>query len=224
MLDITHVKNARQRKDKDGNVKEPYVCDRNSAHVILPGMPYKWVQPDRFNPKRVRCVDCPDWHIWEVKYTLDTRLAQVAYDFQQLIKQANEPDDVQEALDAAAEAIEEIAGERREGAENIEAGFGHSTTQSEEMAEQADSLEQWAGEIRDATIPERPDPEETDCDNCEGDGLVFSQERETDAPDVPCPECEDGKVTPEEPTEDQIEEWREEVDTDLMAVVDDSPL
>src|SRR5207344_2672496 len=101
--------------------------------------------------------------------------ARISHDFNEAIDQAEGPDDVQSALDDAGSSIEEIAGQKKEGAENIESGFGHSTSQSEELEQMADDLESWASDVTSADIPEMVECEECtdgqkECDTCGGSG------------------------------------------------------
>jgi RecJ-like exonuclease len=177
--------------------------------------------------------------VWEYSSSLSARLAQISYDFGNDIANVESEEDVQSALDSAAEAVKEIAEEKREGASNIEDGFGHETSASTELAEIADSLEEWADEISSADIPELPEPEDEDCDECDGTGKVENPEydREIGEEDgehydpayleeeeIECEACEGtGTITPEEPTEDQMSQWRDDV-VDACSIVDESPV
>jgi hypothetical protein len=185
---------------------------------IKPGMPYKWIQP-RSGPygghKRFRCGTCPAWQVWDYSHSLGAELARISHEFHGALDDAQSEDDVQGALDDAAQQVEDLAQEKRDSAENMESGFGHATYQSDELSETADSLEEWAREFASATIPEYPEPEETDCEDCTDLG---------DADAWECKQCNgDRTFTPEEPTEAQIEDWHEALHNDL-SVVDESPV
>lgn len=112
-------------------------CDRCHGEIKI-GDPYKWIAP-KSGPyggrRRIRCGKCPAWQIWEYSDSLSARLARIAHDF----------------WDAIGE-IRELAEEKRESAGNIEEGFGHATSQSEELAQIADDLESWADEVRDHIV------------------------------------------------------------------------
>ena len=60
---------------------------------------------------------------------------------------SDEPGTLAEAMRSAAEAVREGSEIRREAASNIEDGFGHPTTQSEEFEATADGLEFKADEL-----------------------------------------------------------------------------
>ena len=60
-----------------------------------------------------------------------------------LAQAEGDPEAVKSALESAESIIETFVEEIRGGAESMEEGFGHSTTQTENMAETADNLEVW---------------------------------------------------------------------------------
>jgi hypothetical protein len=208
------------------------------------GTPYKHITP-KSGPyggrQRSRHESCPGWQVWDYSNSLSAQLARIAHDFTDAINQADGPDDVQSALDDAAESIKEIAEQKREGASNIESGFGHPTEKSEELEQMADDLEQWADDVSSADIPELPDPEERYF--IEGpDGTRHGDddgyETEDDARDALTGMIDDlieddSDVTEDdyqfvtdtldEPSEDQIAEWRDEV-SDSVTIVDESPV
>jgi len=204
--------------------KPLYNCSACGKPIEI-GTPYKHISP-KSGPygghKMTRHESCPGWQVWDYSNSLSAQLSRISYDFGNEIDQAESPDDVTSALSAAAESVKEIAGQKREGAENIESGFGHETSQSAELAEMADSLESWADEIEAADVPEMTDCEECDsgkkdCDNCEGRG-------ETDEGDE-CPECEAGQVDCDncDGTGEDVDAWRDEV-RDSVTIVDESPV
>lgn len=137
-------------------------CDRCGVE-IEPGMSYKWVQP-KSGPyggrKRYRCGKCPPWQVWELSSSLSARLAEVSFIFWRAIDSAESEDDVQAAQDEAAQTVRDIAEEKREAAQNTEEGFGHATSQSDELNDIADQLDSWADEIEGEDIPEFPEADE----------------------------------------------------------------
>jgi hypothetical protein len=159
------------------------VCERDGTE-IKPGDPYKWIQP-KSGPyggvKRIRCGTCPAWQVWEYSHSLSAQLAQVSFEFWNSVRSAENADDVQTALDDAAQAVRDIADEKRDSASNIEAGFQHPTEQSEELEQIADDLDAWADEIETATIPDFPDePEEDDEETPEELLETWREECESD--------------------------------------------
>lgn len=198
---------------------------------IKVGDPYKWIAPKSgpYGGRRlVRCESCPSWHVWEYSSSLSARLAQVAYNFETSfdLGTVESAEDVTEALSEVAEAIHEIASEKEESAENIESGFGHETSSSQELREVAESLNSWADEIENIDIPDYPEPEEGECDECGGDGTIEGEDPgdpELTAT-LECEACEGkGTRTPDEPTEEQLDTWRSEVE-DAISIVNDCPV
>jgi hypothetical protein len=210
-----------------------YTCDR--CHQEIPvGAPYKWIKP-KSGPYGgrllTRCDLCPTWHVWDYSSSLSARTAQIAHEGREQIEQAEDAEGVSSALSEIAERVRELAEEKRESAANIEEGFGHSTSSSEELESIADDLEAWADDIEAADVPDYPDTEEGDCEECGGSGKVPNEEYDPEAEsaseveeEVDCEECEGtGQVTPDEPTEDQVDEWRSEVE-DATSIIDECPV
>lgn len=205
----------------------PRKCE-NCGNEIAVGTPYKHISP-KSGPyggrTRYRCGDCPTWQVWDYSNSLSARTAQIAYEFNEAISDASDMDTVQEALNNAASAVRDIASEKEESAQNIEQGFGHETSTSQELADVAEQLNSWADEIEGADIPEFPEPEESECEDCGGTGEVDGEDAEgNEISDATCETCDGtGQHTPDEPTEDQIEEWRSEVQ-DALTIVDECPV
>ena len=197
-----------------------YTCDACREPIEI-GTPMKHISP-KSGPyggrKLTRHESCPTWQVWEYSSSWSARIAQATHGFS--VDNAETPEEVQEALDDVAGAIRELAEESRETASNIEDGFGHATQQSEDAEARADDLDGWADEIEQADIPELPEPEEQDCEACEGGGRV----EDVNGDAVDCPDCDgSGQVTPDEPTDEQMDEWRENV-IDACSIVDESPV
>jgi hypothetical protein len=224
-------------KDDLSKPLPPHDCDYCRQPIAV-GTPYKHISP-RSGPYGGRTLrrheSCPTWQPWDYSNSLSARLAQIAYEFDNAVGEASSPDDVESAQSEAADRARELAEEKRESAQAIEDGFQHPTTQSEEMADQADQLDDWASEIEGASVPEFPEPEEDDCESCEGTGKIVKLYEDSDPePWQPgsyaegvvrdCDDCAGtGKVTPDEPTEDQVDEWREEVRSEF-AMVSEPPV
>lgn len=174
---------------------------------IRPGQSYKHITP-RSGPygghQKNRHVEHPNWNVWEYSSSLSARIAEIEDMWSSRYADCESEDDVTELLSEIAEEARSLASEKEEAASNIEDGFGHETEQSMELVQQAESLNDWADEIESADAPEFPEPEETDCEDCGGTGTIENK---------PCQTCDgEGTVTPEEPTEEQIEEWLSEVE------------
>jgi hypothetical protein len=140
----------------------PPRCD-HCGNPIEVGTPYKWIQP-RSGPyggaKRFRHQSCPDWHVWEYSNSLSAQIQAAQYDAGNGLSEANDEADFEQVRDDFAAAIQDLADQKNESADNIESGFGHETYQSEELREQAGELEGWVGEIEGWNVPyERPEPD-----------------------------------------------------------------
>lgn len=190
-----------------------------SDREIKVGQPYKWIEPSG-QRVRNRHESCPTWNVWDYSSSLSARIAQI---------QDGGPDDDFDSVEDAqawaegkAQEIRDLAEEKRESASNIEEGFGHETYQSEELNQTADDLDQWADDIEGVDLPEYPEAEEDECEDCEGTGSI-TQDGADD--EEQCPTCEgSGRTTADEPTEEQVEEWREAVRDALQSALDESPV
>lgn len=195
---------------------------------IKPGMPYKHISP-KSGPyggrKLYRCAACPTWQVWEYSSSMAARLAQMEDTCSTEIANALSADDVQSALSAMAEEVRALSEEKREGASNIEEGFGHPTYASEELEQIADDLENWADEIESVSVPEPSDyPCETctgegeyDCETCQGAGAL---EVEAGEGTVTCEDCDgSGQVECEDCTAENghadMDAWREAVESEV---------
>lgn len=227
------MRNGVQRKTKHGKPITMAVTERDldrplplarcgaCGKDIEVGTPYKWMEPktSAYGGQRLtRHEACPNWQVWEYSNSLSARIAQIEWEATSGLGDSDEPDDYTAALSQAAESIRELAQEKQEAADNIESGFEHPTAQSEELAEQADALEQWADEVEETEVPDLPEPEEDECGECQGSGQVGND-------DDQCPECDGtGQVTPDEPTEDQMAEWRDEAAAAVSEALSNSPV
>lgn len=195
-------------------------CDAPACtdREIKVGMSYKWIEPSG-QRVRNRHAACPTWNVWDYSSSLSARIAQI---------QDGGPDDFESVEDAQAWAqdkaqeIRDLAEEKAQSASNMEEGFGHETEQSAELAETAEQLESWADDLEGTDLPEYPEAEEDECEECSGTGHVSIEE---DGGDDTCAECEgSGKHTPEEPTEEQVSEWRDAVQEALQSALDECPV
>lgn len=125
------------------------VCEK-CRKEIEPGQPYKHITP-KSGPyggrQRNRCAACPNWRPSE---TTSSTIKGIVYAAQENFDDAvsagfDSIEDLTEAVHEVGESYKEAAEAARESATNIEDGFGHSTYQSDELNERADSIES-AGE------------------------------------------------------------------------------
>lgn len=224
------------KEDRDQPLP-PRTCDHCHKPIEV-GTPYKWIQPKSgpYGGRRMnRHAACPTWNVWDYSSSLSARTAQIAAGFWDAFDGGMESaEDVTAALEDCASEIESLAEEKREGASNIEDGFGHPTSVSEELEDIATQLDDWAQEVRDADIPEVPDQ----CEECEGSGKVKCDDCEgsgedpdaQEGDDAQCTHCAgNGEVDCEacdgtgEPGDEQMDTWRDEA-RDACSVVDECPV
>ena len=146
MARITTVKSSRT----------PQRCGKCGADLPV-GSPYRWAKPRVHKAaagrKLVRCM-YPKCAFRQSDLTT-SKMAGV-YSAQESLDDAMlgdfSPNDLLNSLQEAAEAVRGVSEEYREGAQNIEDGFGHETSQSEEMAQKAEALEEYATRLEEVTI------------------------------------------------------------------------
>lgn len=204
-------------------------CDHCHTAIEI-GTPYKHISPKSgpYGGRQLnRHESCPTWQVWEYSSSLSARIAQIQDAFQtDMAGTIESPEDVTAALEAAAEAIRELAEEKRESASSIEDGFGHATYQSEELEQTADDLESWADEIENVSVPDLEDhgcdeceEGEAECGECMGTGLVGND-------DLVCEDCKEGRIECENCGGDadwvDLEAWREAVEGEI-GIVDEAP-
>lgn len=217
--------------ERDTSRPKPLLtCDHCHKPIEI-GTPYKHISP-KSGPYGGRTLNrhesCPTWQVWEYSSSLSARIAQIQDAFSIDLSGVESPDDVTAALQAAAEAIRELAEEKRESASSIEDGFGHATYQSEELEQTADDLESWADEIENVSVPEL---EDHPCGECDGSGEVECGEcagsgEHPDDSTAKCPECTgSGQIDCDVcDTEEHVdrEAWREAVDGEV-GIVEEQP-
>lgn len=218
------------------------------GETIPVGAPHKHVTP-KSGPyggrKRVRCATCPTWQVWDLSNSLSAQLARISHEAQEEFNAGvDSADDVQSILNTAAESIREIAEQKKESAQNIEDGFGHPTSTSEELNDVADQLDSWADDVEQNEVPDAPEPEEEDrwyVVNADGSGDVFEDvpegyESEDEAQDAlgeyleqnPNESAdsftvEERPYLADEPTDEQMDDWRDEAN-DALSIIDESPV
>ncbi len=168
MARVTRVKKARVSKYTRR-------CDYSGCgRVIEPGDGMKYISPrlpgSLGSVTRYRCDGHPDWHVWEYSTSLSARIAEIQHDGANTIRMMYE-DTAEDIPNELAEMVRELASEKRESAENVESGFGHSTQLSEELNQQADELDAWADQIEAVDALEGK-PDEEDKHRCRDDWPV----------------------------------------------------
>lgn len=212
-MDVTVADKSRPKPDLK--------CE-SCGEIIPVGDPHKHVTP-KSGPyggsKRVRCAKCPTWQVWDLSNSLSASLARISHEAQEAFAGGVESvDDVEAILSQAAEEIRGLAEEKREGASNIEDGFGHPTSMSEELNDTADSLDSWADDVEQAEVPDAPD--ETEYVDHE-----FEQDEDEDAEDGKCgvEGCDKDESEHDSTLEDAMDTWRDEA-ADALSVLDESPV
>jgi hypothetical protein len=181
MAKTTFVKSARQTKD--GERPTCYTCQR----PIEVGQSYFWNQPNRFSrrytwhagPPAMLGCKAPAPSVLESNEKRSTAMAafENAYDAldginaESYYNTENEADalrpdperltdDLRHIIEDCGEAVREAAELWRESASNIEDGFGHSTSASDEMNDHADIYDGVADEVDQVEVEvEDFDPE-----------------------------------------------------------------
>jgi len=205
----------------------PRTCEKCGKPLVI-GQQYREVaiKTTYGGYGRFRCMECPVWLPWELSSALWARIAQIQTENVTQSWQWTEEGDAEAAASDIAEQIRELAAEKQEAADNMESGFGHSTSMSEEIADQAQQLESWADEVEQAgTEAEFP---EGKCENCGGEQLDCSTHEEKDHdPDCDgteeCVECS-GSGEGETVSEEDLDAWREEAASAIQNALDNSPL
>jgi len=169
----------------------------NCGEEIKVGDGYQYAKP-RYGPRR--CIHTRCGPFKGSQLTSNDKLADLYAITEEMaeydVTSDDSPEDVQSALDDFASRVREVAELYREVASNIEDGFGHATSQSEEAESNADELDGFADSIEATDVPEKPE------------------------------EPGDGPVTDEEMAEyeDALNTWAEEATTAVVGAADGCPL
>jgi hypothetical protein len=152
MARTTYVASA--RKTKDGERPTCYTCQE----PIGVGQAYAWNQPSRFSRRYQWHQSCkaPNPSMLESNDKRAAAMAAFEDAYEALsgltFEEYKEDEeslkgDLQGILDGCADGVREAAEMWRESASNIEDGFGHATSTSDEMEEHADTYESVADEV-----------------------------------------------------------------------------
>lgn len=110
-----------------------------------------------------RCHACPSWRQSELTTSKMAGVYAAQEHLDDTIDNVDTADDLRGLASDVAEMIREVSNEYRESQENMESGFGHPTSMSDELGEKADNLEGWADDI-DSWEPDSEEPEEDSWD------------------------------------------------------------
>jgi len=155
---VTHVKKS----------QKPQTCEKCGKKIPV-GSPYKHCSPRAHRAarghKRIRCDSCPSWRPSELT---SSGALSALYGAQESAEDALDEwdgesiDDVRSILEDCASGIREAAETYRESAQNIEDGFGHSTSTSEDLVAKADNLESGADEVESVDLEDFDDEPDAD--------------------------------------------------------------
>lgn len=157
------------RVNRVKHAAKPGICEVCHGDIRI-GQPYNWIK-SRYGPKRSRHATCRQFRPSDL--TSNDKLSSL-YAIQERIEdeasawgllESTDLADLVTALDDAAVEAREVADDYRETAENLEQGFGHSTSQSEEIASNGDEVDGWADELEQLSSelePAYPDQDDWD--------------------------------------------------------------
>lgn len=190
-------------------------------------MSYKWISVrlmgvDTPGDKRIRCTDCPDWHQWEWNPSTASQCQRVAHDTEHHLRYGKHEtvSGAQAVMGDAAHEISNFATYRRLSSERTAWAFGKSNFTARRLKADSEALESWAKEIRNWPCPELPAPTLTDCSLCSAKRMDLDL-----GGDPACMECSGaGRYLPEEPGEEQLQEWRHMIADDASEVLEKCPL
>lgn len=211
MARVTHVKKAQASKS-------PRRCTKCGTEIKV-GDPYKWFanRIGRMSMRKNFCASCP---IRQSDQTTSGNL-QTLYGAIEAAEDAMASaveltlDDGAQILRDAAEGVREAAGMYEESADNMESGFGHETSMSEEIREKQNDLESFAEELEGAAddIENLDDPDEDDA------SILTGFEGEVD---------DDGKPLDEDEAAEFVDttrqERREAIESAINDAIYNSPL
>lgn len=168
----------------------PRNCQK-CGKTIEVGTPYKWtkIKSGPYGGQMlVRCGACPTWMPSEMS---TSKMAGI-YAAQEQVDATDVEslEDLEALRDDVADQVESVGEEYEESAQNMEDGFGHETSMSEELREKGESLKSWADDIRNVDF-EDYDEEEQQCETCEGKGLVPDPDHDDADEDgeIQCEDC-----------------------------------
>lgn len=191
------------------------------------GSPYKWmaVKLRGHNPssRKIRCEGCEDWHEWEWNPSLPAQAKRIAHDTEETLRYhriySNEAG-AEAIMREAASDVDILANTRQVSADRARRAFGDQNFRTRQFDGDATALRRWAQRFRSWHCSPLPEPELTDCSLCSAKGMDLDA-----GGDSSCFECQGaGRYIPEEPSEEQLDDWRIEVADDAMEVLEECPI
>lgn len=218
------------------------VCESCGKDIEI-GTPYKHVTP-KSGPyggrTRNRHADCPDWRPSELSSSKMATVMAAQEAFYDSLASAEDKESIQDLVNGVAEAAREVASEYEESADNIEQYFS-SSDKADELHDNANSLEGWADELEQALDSEDDEPtidhQMFVLYNADGSGRVNDEDYEDEvaAQEGIAALLAAGTITDEnevtieeedtdEPNEDEIETWLENLRDVATNAVENCPI
>ena len=121
----------------------------NCRAEIPVGSPYKWASKKTGPRSSFRMVWCATCRPKQSQLTSGHTqvLAEITEGLDESLGGEVPIEDIKAALEKGAEEVRSEVETYRDGADNIEQGFGHETDQSQQMTERADELDSWADDL-----------------------------------------------------------------------------
>jgi hypothetical protein len=202
-IQVHYVKSARKDAGK---------CEKCMKKIVR-GVAYKWIAPKprgaQEGQKRIRCVGCDDWHIWEYNPSMKAQCLRIAHDTENHLRYASSirtPRHAERIMAMAAREFQEFARKRRDSAIRTVLIFGTRNFRARDFEAEAETLSAWSHLILRWRAPSLPKPEMTACPLCS------AKHADPEMREYPnCPECAgDYWYIPDEPNDEQLMEWRAE--------------
>ena len=144
MARVTYIKAAKKSKftrncTTCGHSVQPGESYKRLPKKTGPASGYTLIFCYRHSPRSSHFASGREAELSQIVEGLEDTLKEFADDA--------DTDDIQSAIESSLDEIEEFASSLREGADNMEMGFGHTTTRSEAMSETADELDDWREQL-----------------------------------------------------------------------------
>lgn len=141
--------------------KEPRIC-ATCRHEVAVGETYRKLSK-RFGPTLFWCSE----HQPKESDLLTGRhaeLAAIVEGLEEDVSYTNDPNDIRVALESADESLDTFIEDLEQAMQSLEDGFGHSTAQTENMAQTITDLQDWKADLSnlkdEIDTSEENDPDE----------------------------------------------------------------
>lgn len=201
-------------------------CDK-CLNWINKGDPYKWIaiklRGDNPSTRKVRCEGCDDWHEWEWNPSIPAQAKRIAHDTEETLRYHRIYETEAEAEAIMREAAHDIgilANTRQVSADRARYVFGNVNFRTKQFDDDAHVLRVWALQVGKWKCPPLPEPELQDCSFCSAKRMDLDA-----GGDANCAECQGaGRYVGEEPSQEQMDDWRLEVADDASEVLELCPI